>query len=99
MNHLLTTVRGRDKDRPTAFTTIGLVAVAVEDRICPYLQRIFELIRTSLPSSKVPMNNIFNQVNRNIQPLGFFTFLFHEAFTKLSRSLTYVLEVSGRYGY
>lgn len=52
MNHLLTTVRGRDKDRPTAFTTIGLIAVAVDDNIRPYLPKIFDLIRASLPPSK-----------------------------------------------
>uniref|UniRef100_A0A8D9ABA5 Serine/threonine-protein kinase TOR n=1 Tax=Cacopsylla melanoneura TaxID=428564 RepID=A0A8D9ABA5_9HEMI len=52
MIHLLTitSLRGRDKDRPTAFTTIGLIAVAVGDSILPFLPKIFDLIKTSLPS-------------------------------------------------
>jgi hypothetical protein len=50
MQYLLLSLRGREKDRSTAFTTIGLIAVAVEDDIKPYLPRIMEVIRVSLPA-------------------------------------------------
>ncbi|KAG8279049.1 hypothetical protein J6590_008067 [Homalodisca vitripennis] len=54
MVYLLTTLRGRDRDRATAFTTIGLIAVAVEDHIKPYLPKIMEIIRASLPTKDTP---------------------------------------------
>nr|CAD7429912.1 unnamed protein product [Timema monikensis] len=54
MQYLLGSLRGREKDRCTAFTTIGLIAVAVEDDIKPYLPRIMEVIRVSLPSKETP---------------------------------------------
>ena len=50
MQYLLSSLRGREKDRSTAFITIGLIAVAVEDDIKPYLPRIMEVIRVSLPA-------------------------------------------------
>lgn len=50
MQYLLLSLRGREKDRSTAFTTIGLIALAVEDDIKPYLPRIMEVIRVSLPA-------------------------------------------------
>jgi FKBP12-rapamycin complex-associated protein len=50
MQYLLSSLRGREKDRSTAFTTIGLIAIAVEDDIKPYLPRIMEVIRLSLPA-------------------------------------------------
>jgi len=50
MQYLLLSLRGREKDRSTAFTTIGLIAVAVEDDIKTYLPRIMEVIRVSLPA-------------------------------------------------
>lgn len=61
MVYLLTTLRGRDRDRATAFTTIGLIAVAVEQHIKPYLPKIMEIIKSSLPTkvSKIHLNLIF----------------------------------------
>ncbi|KAI5755082.1 hypothetical protein M8J77_013919 [Diaphorina citri] len=50
--HLLNNLRGRDKDRPTAFTTIGLIAVAVGDSILPDLPKIFDIIKASLPTKE-----------------------------------------------
>lgn len=50
MVYLLATLRGRDRDRATAFTTIGLIAVAVEQHIKPYLSKIMEIIKASLPN-------------------------------------------------
>ncbi|XP_012282445.1 serine/threonine-protein kinase mTOR isoform X2 [Orussus abietinus] len=52
--YLLMTLRGREKDRHAAFTTVGLIAVAVEDAIKPYLPKIMEVIKGSLPSKETP---------------------------------------------
>lgn len=58
MLFLLATIRGRDRDQRThAFVAVGLVAIAIEDHIKPYLSKILELIRSFLPS-KVFLNNI-----------------------------------------
>lgn len=47
---LLSTIRGRERDlRINAFVAVGLVAIAVEDHTKPYLARILDVIRTSLP--------------------------------------------------
>lgn len=50
INYLLATLRSREKDRSTAFTAVGLLAVAVEDDIKEYIPKIMEVIRGSLPS-------------------------------------------------
>jgi len=58
MLFLLATIRGRDRDQRTyAFIAVGLVAIAIEDHIKPYLSKILELIRSFLPS-KVFLNNM-----------------------------------------
>ncbi|KAJ8946331.1 hypothetical protein NQ318_004221 [Aromia moschata] len=49
MNHLFNILRGREKERTTAFITIGLIAVAVEEDIDPYVDKIMEVIKTALP--------------------------------------------------
>ena len=52
MTHLLTCLRGRDKERPTAFVTLGLIAVAIGPGIKKqkYLPKIMEVIKASLPT-------------------------------------------------
>lgn len=51
MLFLLATIRGRDRDQRTyALVAVGLVAIAIEDHIKPYLSKIVELIRSFLPS-------------------------------------------------
>lgn len=57
MVYLLSTLRGKDRDRASAFITIGLIAVAVEEHIKPHLPKIMEVIRNSLPS-KVSQYNV-----------------------------------------
>lgn len=57
MVYLLSTLRGKDRDRASAFVTIGLIAVAVEENIKQYLPKIMEFIRVSLPA-KVTSNFI-----------------------------------------
>lgn len=49
MSHLLMSLKSREKDRGAAFITIGLIAVAVEDAIEPYMERILEVIKMALP--------------------------------------------------
>lgn len=51
MNYLLGMLKSREKDRASAFVTIGLVAVAVEEQIEPYMDRIMEV--TSLPKKLI----------------------------------------------
>jgi serine/threonine-protein kinase mTOR len=50
MQHLLVCLRSRDKDRALAFTTIGLIAVAVEKKINPYLPKVSEVVKAALPA-------------------------------------------------
>lgn len=52
MNYLMTSLRGREKDRAQAFLAIGLVAVAIQEDIRPYLSKIMDVIRMSLPIPK-----------------------------------------------
>ncbi|XP_077275474.1 serine/threonine-protein kinase Tor isoform X1 [Temnothorax americanus] len=52
--YLLLILRSREKDRYAAFTSIGFIAVAVEDAINPYLPKIMEMIKSLLPSKETP---------------------------------------------
>lgn len=52
MNYLLTSLKSREKDRASAFITIGLIAVAVEDAMEPYMERIMEVIKMALPKGE-----------------------------------------------
>ncbi|CAH2044014.1 unnamed protein product, partial [Iphiclides podalirius] len=54
INHLITFLRGREKEKAMAFTTLGLVCVAVESDIQIYLGRIIEIIKLTLPVKDVP---------------------------------------------
>ncbi|KAH9376603.1 hypothetical protein HPB48_005814 [Haemaphysalis longicornis] len=46
----------RERERSYAFLSIGLLAVAVGEHLLPYLPRIMEVIRVSLPSNSTPSN-------------------------------------------
>ncbi|XP_066992513.2 serine/threonine-protein kinase mTOR isoform X2 [Anabrus simplex] len=67
MLYLLTSLRGREKDRSTAFTTIGLIAVAVGDDIKPYVHRIMEVVRASLP----PRDTLSKKRGATLEPAVF----------------------------
>lgn len=54
MNYLLQTLRSREKERFQAFITTGLIAVAIEDDINPYIPKIMEVIKAALPSKENP---------------------------------------------
>lgn len=54
INHLITFLRGREKEKAMAFTTLGLICVAVESDIQQYLSRIIEIIKLTLPVKETP---------------------------------------------
>lgn len=54
INHLITFLRGREKEKAMAFTTLGLICVAVETDVLQYLGRIIEIIKLSLPLRDTP---------------------------------------------
>lgn len=49
INHLITYIR-REKDKTLAFTTLGLISVAVESDINQYLNRIIDIIKLTIPT-------------------------------------------------
>lgn len=54
INHLITFLRGREKEKAMAFTTLGLICVAVESDIQQYLSRIIEIIKLTFPMRDTP---------------------------------------------
>ncbi|XP_063386594.1 serine/threonine-protein kinase mTor-like [Cydia fagiglandana] len=58
INHLITFLRGREKERAMAFTTLGLICVAVETDIQTYLGRIIEIIKLTLPLKETPKKRV-----------------------------------------
>lgn len=54
INHLITFLRGREKEKAMAFTTLGLICVAGEDDIQQYMARIIEIIKITLPVKDTP---------------------------------------------
>lgn len=49
MHYLLSCIRSREKDRNMAFTTLGLLAAAIEDDIKIYIPRTMDVIKQALP--------------------------------------------------
>lgn len=60
MNYLLNTLRSREKERFHAFVTTGLIAVAIEEDIRPYIPKIMDVIRATLPSRETPIKKRIN---------------------------------------
>lgn len=54
MQYLLSLLRGREKDRNMAFTTLGLIAAAIEDDIKNYIPRIMDVVKLALPTRDTP---------------------------------------------
>lgn len=50
MLFLLSITRGRGDQRTNALVAIGLVAIAAGDHTKPYLARVLDVIRSTLPS-------------------------------------------------
>lgn len=53
MNHIFNILKSREKERAKAFVTIGLIAIAVEDHIENYIEKIMEIIRMYLPRGDI----------------------------------------------
>ncbi|CAG9788845.1 unnamed protein product [Diatraea saccharalis] len=49
MHYLLVSLRSREKDKNMAFTTLGLMAAAIENDIHNYIPKIMEVIKQALP--------------------------------------------------
>ncbi|VVC87256.1 unnamed protein product [Leptidea sinapis] len=49
IHYLLSSIRSRDKDRNMAFTTLGLLAAALEGEIRNFIPRIMDVIKQALP--------------------------------------------------
>ncbi|XP_072945210.1 serine/threonine-protein kinase mTOR [Epargyreus clarus] len=49
MNYLLNSIRSREKEKNMAFTTLGLMAAALEEDIKNYIPRIMDVIKQALP--------------------------------------------------
>ncbi|XP_030025999.2 serine/threonine-protein kinase mTOR [Manduca sexta] len=54
INHLITFLRSREKEKAMAFTTLGLICVTAEANIEQYLPRIIEIIKITLPLKDTP---------------------------------------------
>lgn len=54
INHLIMFLKSRQKDKVIAFTTLGLIAVAIETGIKQYLNRIVEIIKETIPPRETP---------------------------------------------
>lgn len=61
MGYLLGCLRGRERERPAAFISLGLLAVAVGPAIKKYLPKIMEVIKASLPT-KVCVPDLITQL-------------------------------------
>lgn len=59
VNHLITTLKGKEKDKNIAFLTIGYIAVAIETDIEPYIPRIMDLVKATLPPKDIPSKRKF----------------------------------------
>jgi FKBP12-rapamycin complex-associated protein len=53
MNHIFNILKSREKERAKAFVTIGMIAIAVESHIEPYIERIMEIIKMYLPRADI----------------------------------------------
>ncbi|KOB76049.1 Target of rapamycin isoform 1, partial [Operophtera brumata] len=74
INHLITFLRGREKEKAMAFTTLGLLCVAVESDVQTYLPRIIEEInKLTFPTKDTPKkpNGIDTPLFNCVTLLGF----------------------------
>lgn len=89
LNYLLSTLRGREKDRNAAFITIGLIAVAIDDEIKPYVPKIMEMVKLALPNRETP-----NKKRVMMDPSVFMciTFLGHAVKEYIAKDIRDILE-------
>lgn len=74
MTYLLGSLR-RERERYNVFNAIGLLAVAVKQDIKPYIPKIMEVIRTSLPAKDLTIRYVytFNLYSRLIKSANLLT--------------------------
>nr|XP_022907797.1 target of rapamycin [Onthophagus taurus] len=89
MNYLLNTIRGREKDRTTSFIAIGLIGVAVEDDIKPFIPKIMEVITVSLPNREAPMKK---RLTMDASVFKCITFLAHAVKSYITKDIQNLLE-------
>lgn len=89
LSYLLATVRGREKERTSAFITIGLISVAIEDDIKPFVPKIIEVIKLALPSKETP-----SKKRSGLDPSVFLciTFLGHAVKEYIAKDIRDILE-------
>lgn len=74
INHLITFLRGREKEKAMAYTTLGLLCVAVESDVQAYLPRIIEEInKLTFPIKDTPKkrNGVDTPLFNCVTLLGF----------------------------
>lgn len=87
MSYLLSTLKGREKDR--AFVTAGLIAVAVGEYIMPYVPRIMEVIKLALPNRDTPTKK---RVTIDASVFKCITFLGHAVKSNIMPEIQDILE-------
>ncbi|XP_055916701.1 serine/threonine-protein kinase Tor [Eupeodes corollae] len=89
INHLLGTLRGKEKDRNSAYITIGYIAVAVEKDIDSHLKNIMDAIKLALPSKDTPVKR-----KPSIDPAIFtcITLLANAVKSGITKDVTQILE-------
>ncbi|XP_050677035.1 serine/threonine-protein kinase Tor-like [Leptidea sinapis] len=73
INHLITFLCGKEKEKAMAFTTLGLICVAIKTNIDQYLNRIIEIIKSTLPikDASKKKNGIDTSLFKCVTLLGF----------------------------
>lgn len=89
MQHLLVCLRSRDKDRALAFTTIGLIAVAVEKKINPHLPKVTDNVKAALPAKVRNIKLRFVWMQLKICFLGGKEKEFHHRHSRLNKKKAY----------
>lgn len=88
LQYLLLTVRGREKDKTAAFITIGLIAVAMNNDIKPFVPKIMEVIKLALPSKETPKK----RSNLDSSVFLCITFLGHAVKDYIAKDIKDILE-------
>lgn len=53
MNHIFNIIKNREKERTKAFIAIGLIAIAIETDVEPFIERIMDIIKMHLPRTDI----------------------------------------------
>lgn len=89
MSYLQQTLRSREKERFQAFITTGLIAVAIEDDINPYIPKIMEVIRSALPNKEIQQKK---RVYIDCSIFQCVTFLGHALKSNLSKEMHSIID-------